>query len=320
MNTKAMTYLLLLSLSVSALWGFVLSSSGEEIEKTKGVPRPEIQLGGYLFGDSEDFAHRSARLRAGFHLTKTISVNANSTRHWVSQDGDRLMGNGVSLLLVDTFGTEREGKLGVGLTDYEGIGADFSYLASLAMKPTQTSELTLSYEHENVVHKVKSLLALKTRIQSHEFSPSFYQWISESWSFWGRFALGRYSDANLKTSLETSLTYMLKSDPELSLSYGFGYLTYRERSNLYWDPSGYVGHYLISRLVRNIGHLFSLNMTGSIGFSPSESKMNSGLAVGLALQHSPHWSLDVTGQYQGEPGRGQNYSSTNSSINIVWLP
>lgn len=313
---EVLTCLLLLAFSTSFPWSLVASGGGLD---EGGSSSPRIQLVGYTFGDSEDFVHRCGRLQVGFSLAQNVSVQATSVGHWVSQDGDRLTGRGLNLLLGRKFGSRWEANLGVGFTDYQEVDTDVSFVTSLKGGPTQTSHLTLDYEHDNVAYGVKSLQALRASITSHQFSPSFYQWLSERWSFWGRFTLGRYSDGNRKISLESSLTCILKSDPQLSLSYGFGYLTYTERSHLYWDPSRYVGHYLISHVQRNIGDLLSVNLRGSIGFS-SENKMNSGLSIGLALRHSPHWGLDVSGEYLGEPGRGENYSSANSSINIVWLP
>lgn len=307
-------------ISISHILGLVALGHAGGIEDVVGGSASRVQLVGSAFGDSEDFVHRCGRLRAGFSLTQNMSIQGNTAWHRLSQDGSEFTGRGVSILLGEKLGSAWEAKLGVGLTDYQTIGKDISYLASLEGKPTQTGHLTLAYGHDNVVYDVKNLEALRAGIVSHQLSPSFYQWISEKWSFWGRLTLGRYSDRNLKTSLDASLTYLLRLEPQLSLSYGFGYLTYRERSDLYWDPDGYLGHYLISGLSQSLGDVLSVNLRGSIGFSPSESKVNSGLSVDLSLHHSPRWGLHLTGEYVGEPGRGENYSFANSSLSIVWLP
>ncbi len=312
--------LMLSALGISLLCGAPVPSSGEETENAGGGLSSTIKLGGYHFDDSADFVHRSARLSGELRFAKNRAVEANFTRHWVSQEGDQFTGSGAELLLVDTFRPGLEGKLGMGLVSHGGLGTDVCWLASLGIQPTETSHLTLSYEHANVAYEVNTLDALKAGIRSDKFSPSFYQWFSESWSFWGRFSLGRYSDRNLRTSVDASLTYLLRPEPEFGLSYAFGYLNYRNRSERYWDPIGYLGHYLILHMKQNMGDLVSFNLRGSIGFSPSEKRVNSSVSIGIALRHLPHWGLDLSGEYLGEPGRGENYSCTSSSVSIAWVP
>ena len=253
-------------------------------------------------------------------MTRSMFVEADLTRHWVSQKNDQYKGSGANLFFQDTLGSGWEGKLGVGLIDYEGTRTTLSYLASLAFQPSRTSHLTLAYEYDNVVYKVSRLDPLKENIVSHEFSSPFYLWISESWSFWGRCSLGRYSDRNLRTSLDASLTYMFRLDPAFSLTYAFYYLSYKERSRLYWDPRCYQSHLLILRLEEKVRSLVSVELRGSVGFSASEKRRtNPGLSIRLALPHSPRWGLDLTGEYIGDGSRGPYYSYTTTSVNIFYL-
>ncbi|MCH7761508.1 hypothetical protein IIA15_08955 [candidate division TA06 bacterium] len=226
----------------------------------------------------------------------------------------------MGFLVGDTLGSGWVGKFGLGLTDYDKIGTNLSYLASLEIEPTQTSHLTLRYEHDNVVYKVNSLKALKEGIDFDEFVPSFYQWIADRWSFWGRLNIARYSDHNLKTSLEASLTYLMRTEPAYSLTYAFGYLDYKERSDLYWDPTDLLSHYLIFGMEESFKDLLSIYLRSSIGFSPSEKRANSGLLIRLTLHKFPRWGLGVTGDFLRDGGRGENYSYATSSINIIYLP
>lgn len=303
-----------------------VSLSGEEVLEQKENPEPgirltRVKLGGYHFGDSGDFIHRHGGLWGKFHLTRSRYLEADFNHHWVSQRGDQCAGNDVGFLLGDMIRPGWEGNLGVRFVNYEGIGVNFSYRASLALKPTKKSHLTLKYEHDNVVYKVSRIDALKKEIESDEFSSSLYQSISQRWSFWGRVTLGRYSDRNFRSCLEPSFTYMLKHDPACSFTYALYYLTYTERSDHYWDPPGYLGHLLILGLKKEIGGLFSLNLKGSIAFSPSDKKRpNPGLSIRLALPNSARWGLDVTGEFRGDGSRGENYSYGTASVNVFYLP
>lgn len=320
MISKMLTYLVLSTLSMSPLWWFAVSSSGEKINEMKGGSISGIKLGGCYFSDSEGFVHRCGHLWGEFCLTENRYVEADFTRHWVSQGGDQFSGSGITFFLRDRLGPGMEARLGMGLVDYEQIGSNLSYLASLGVQTTHTSHLTLSYEYYNVVDEVRTLDALKGDIDAYELSPSFYQSISERWSFWAGFNLGGYSDGNLKTSVNTSFTYLLRPDPEFSFSYAFGYLSYKNRSDCYWDPTHYLNHYLVVGLEEHVGGMLSFNLRGSIGYSPSERRTNSGLSIRLKLHHSPHWELGVTGEFLGDPGRSGNYSSSTTSVDIIYLP
>ena len=321
MVVKNLTRIFFFLFSILLLWGASDVSRGEESDQQEGVPGPRIKLGGYHFGDSGDFNYNNGNLGGKFHLTPTKFVDASLTRHWISQEGDHVSGNGVQLLFGDTFGERMEGRAGFGFDDYDGLDQNLSYLFSLAFPPVKKGFLTLKYEYGNVVYRVSRLDALKEGITSHEVSPTYYHWISERWSYWGQLNLGRYSDKNLRSTLNSSLTYMLKLKPELSLTYALYYNAYKDRSAFYWDPPGYLGHVLLIRMKENIGDLLTVNLGGSLGFSPTEKKRtNPGFSIQISMLDSLRWGLDVTGDYKGGGRQDEYYSFTSTSVNLFYHP
>jgi hypothetical protein len=321
MKIHVLSRLLLSSFFFTLLSGFAVSSSSEETAPQVVMPRPQVKIGGYHFEDSGDFIHSYGNLWGKFHFTPGKFVEATSIRNWISQEEDRVSGNGLQLLFGDSFGKRMEGRIGLGIDDYEGYDANLSYLISLAFPPVKKGYLTLKYEYGNVVNKVSRIDALKEDITSHEFSPTYYHWISKRWSYWGQLNLGLYSDENLRSTLNSSLTYMLKIDPSVSLTYALYYNAFRDKSELYWDPQGYLGHILLLRIKEDIGNLLTVNLGGSLGFSPTEKKRtNPGFSLRLSLPDSPRWGLDVTGDYKGGGRREDYYSYTTTSINLFYLP
>ena len=306
---------------LSILIGFPTSVQSDEGENERVIPKPQVRLGGFHFGDSGDFIHTYGNLWGKFHFTPSKFVEATSSRHWITQENDQVNGSGLQFLFGDSFGKRIEGRMGIGVEDYEGIGTNLSYLASLGFPPSGKSYLTLKYEFGNIVYKVNRLDVLKEDISSHEFTPTLYHGISERVSFWGRFSVARFSDHNLRGSLDGTVSYMMKHDPSLSFTYALYYLAYKERSDLYWDPQGYLGHILLIRAKEDIANLLSVSLRGSIGFSPTEKKRtNPGFSVRLSLPDSPRWGLDVAGEYIGDGRRDEYYSYTTTSIKLFYLP
>lgn len=282
------------------------------------VQRPVIQVGGAHFIDSEDFVHNISSLTEKFRLFPNLFAEARFSRNMISKDKDQIQGSGLRLLVGDTLGDGLEIVGGAEVINYEEMGTHLSLLASIAFKPTKTSHLLLRVAHENIVYKVLSLDALREDIESNELSSSFYQWISEKWSFWGRIILDRYSDANRKSSLEGSLTYLVIPNPELDLTYAFGYLDYENRSERYWDPEKFQSHSLLLGMREGIGDEFSFHLRGSLGYLPSEERISPGLSVKVALEDSPHWRLGLSREYLGGGRRDENYSSSTISLDFEY--
>jgi hypothetical protein len=321
MKIYVLPRLLLSSFIFSLFSGFAVSSGGEEIVPPEVIPRPQVKVGGYHFEDSGKFNHSYGNIQGKFHFTPGKFVEATSTRNWILQEEDQVSGNGLQLLFGDTFGKKMEGRIGFGVDDYENYDAKLSYLTSLALPVLKTGYLTLKYEYGNVVTKVSRIDALKEDISSHEFSPTYYHWISQRWSYWGQINMGSYSDGNLRSTLNSSLSYMLKIDPSVSLTYALYYNAFKDKSEFYWDPRGYLGHILILRMKEDIGNLLTVNLGGSLGFSPTEKKRtNPGFSLRLSLPDSPRWGLDVSGEYKGGGRREEFYSFTTTSINLFYLP
>lgn len=289
--------------------------------------RVKIRTGGYYFGDSEDFVQKDARLSGEVHFTKKLFLSANSARNWFSQDSTEFSANGVSFVLGNTFGRSTQATVGIGLTDSDSVKGDgswrdFSYNASLAFKPVGTGHMTLSYRHARVVYESKSLGALKSRVNLDDFQPSYYQWISERWSFWTGLGYAMYSDDNTRTSVNASLTFLFRPEPEFGLSYAFGYIGYEDSTEDYWDPQSYRSHNLILVLNQPLGRYLTFNLRASAGYSDSENEPNSWINTSVTFQPSRQLGLEATGYFMGNPGRdeGGKYSARTLTMDLIITP
>lgn len=298
---------------------------GEEEGAAGESANLNVKIGGYQFRDSEDFDQRLAHIWTQLFFTKNVYLSAEATHHLFTQDSSEFDGNGVDFVLGGTFGPLSDVKIGLGLAGYDSVEGNFSfldvsYLGSFAFKPTETSHLTVGYNHLNVALDSKSLGALREQISSDEFNPSFYQWISESWSFWTGLRYGALSDDNTKMSVDASITYLLRPEPMFGFSSALGYISYENRSERYWDPDGYTTLSFIFLLQQPLGKYFSFEFKGSPGYSPSESQMSAWGSLLLDLHPSPKWSIQVNGYIMGNPARNGNYSATTLSADLMWAP
>jgi len=301
------------------------ATAGEESADPEGTSKLRFKTGVYQFRDSEDFDQRYGHIWTEFFFAKKFFLRANATRSIFTQDSSEFGANGVDFELGTTFGAATDLIIGAGLTGYDSTRGkfsktDFSYQGSIAFKPIGTGHLTLAYDHEKFVNAAKSLGALRELINSDEFRPSYYQWISERWSVWAGFAYGMYSDDNSKMSLNGSVTFLFRPEPSFGLSYAFGYTTYEKRSELYWDPEGYQSHNLILWLQQPLGKYFSFEFRGSPGYSTSENEPNAWADLLLDIHPSSLFSIQVKGHVMGNPARDRNYSASEVSADLIWTP
>jgi hypothetical protein len=326
---KAHHFCLLLIWILSVLTPAFANAGGQSSEAQE-AGKLKLKIGVYQFRDSEDFDQRVGHVWTEFFFAKKFFLRANAAHHILTQDTSEFGANGVDFVLGTTFGSATELTIGGGLTGFDSVGGDFaetdlSYQGSFAFKPVGTGHLTLAYDHKNLLHDAKSLGALRDLISSHEFRPSYYQWISERWSFWTGLGYGMYSDENTRISINASVTYLFRPEPMFGLLYAFGYTSCEQRSDAYWDPDGYQSHNLVLWLQQPLGKYFSFEFKGSTGYSLSESEPNAWASLLLDVHPSRSWTIQMNGHVMGNPARDQDrsstpYSATTVSADLIWTP
>ncbi len=295
-----------------------IASSGEE-ESATGLPRPEFRLGAFQFRDSQDFTERRGHISAKFFVAKTFSIEVDAARNAFSQRED-VNGNGVDVVVGGSLGPLPEVRLGGGVTNYDSIGTKPSGLLSVSLNLMETNNLTLSYRHDQVIYDSKSLNALRAALDTDEFSPSFYQYISENWSVWMGFGYGYYSDKNTRMSFNGSLTYLFRPEPMFGVAYAVTYVAYENRSERYWDPENYQSHGLMLWLDQPLGEFFSIEFRACPGYSFSEKKPNAWTSLLMNFHPSPHWGIEATGYVMGNSAREGGYNSSTVSVDLILSP
>jgi hypothetical protein len=292
---------------------------GEDEEMPLGLPRPQFRVGASQFRDSEDYTETRGHISAKFFVAKTFSVEVDAARDAFSRVTD-VNGNGVDVVLGGSLGPLPEVRFGGGVTKYDSIGTKPSGLVSVSLNLMETNNVTLSYTHDQVVYDAKSLESLKKALDSDEFDPSFYQYISENWSVWMGLGYGLYSDKNSRISFNASLTYLFRPEPMFGLAYAVTYIGYDKRSENYWDPENYQSHGLMLWLDQPLGKLFSIEFRACPGYSFSEKKPNAWTSLLMDFHPSPHWGVEANGYFMGNSARGGGYDSSTLSLDLMLSP
>lgn len=135
--------------------------------------------------------------------------------------------------------------------------------------PTDTS-LGLQIDHGGFVTWSDSYAALATGLSATNLRATAWQGLRERWGLFGYAETAFVSDGNQRIAVGASTDYQPFASVDFVLGLGADYLTYTERTDLYYDPTIDVGATTLARIDQSLTGWMALFAEAGVGAGYAE--------------------------------------------------
>jgi tetratricopeptide (TPR) repeat protein len=279
-----------------------------------------------FFDDSDGFRAFHGGVEGTRRFGLTTDLSASFSHDDYDQHRDHLAAERIHFSLRHDLGVAWRATLHYGPSIYDDGRVTHGYGATVARFFEPESTAAIGYDHYDIIDEVGSIRTATDRIiQADRVRLSGHHVLPWRIELGGTAGWAAYTDGNALTTASLSVSRRVLRVPRVVLGYSFNFVSYAERTDLYWDPRHYVSNGAVASLSQPVGPRVRIVLDGRVGYGVDRDGSLE-RAGGARVEFGEFsfgtfrtLSADVGYQYaeSGELGiAGGNYSAHSGRLSI----